>query len=123
MPARADRFLGRRPVAPGRLALGRVFRVVQESWPLSADPKATPPVRAVVASDRSASDAADLARAAAEAFPRHGFHKPSRSWWGSDGEQFHRFAVRARGSRFSAVALGLGAAGVTLLTLLRRRKS
>jgi hypothetical protein len=113
---RRDLRPGRRPVVEMSTPLGRVFEVVRETWHLSADPRATPPTCELVASDRSASDAADLARRAAGAHSRHGFHKPSRAWWAVSGAEFHRFVVRPRRRAPSILVVGLGIAGLAALT-------
>jgi hypothetical protein len=118
-----DRFLRHSRVIPARESLGRVFSVTRQSWRLTDDPRETRPETEVLATRRTASEAADLAREAALAFGRNGFHKPSGAWWGADGERFHRFVIRAgrRGTQ-AAVALGVGVAGLTALAFLRRRK-
>lgn len=94
MPRDVDRFLARAPILEEGASLGRVFAVVRESWLLSEDPQAVAPRAELLASRRTALEAADLAREAAEAFDRHGFHKPSGAWWASDGVRVHRFAIR-----------------------------
>ena len=73
-----------------------------------------------MATRRTASEAADLAREAAWGFKRYGFHKPSGAWWGADADTFHRFLVRpssraTAGGALAAVAL----AGVAALALSR----
>lgn len=120
MRERFDRFLRHGTVISSDRPLGRVFSVVRETWPLTADPQETPPETEVIASDRSASEAADVARDAASAYARFGFHKPSGAWWSADGERFHRFAVRARPRHRTALLVGAGLAGVAALALLGR---
>lgn len=90
---------------------------MRETWDIGADPKVTPPSIEVVASRRSAADAADLGRAAAHAFARHGFHKASGAWWAVEQRLFHRFAVRPRHRARNALLLGLGLAGLVALGL------
>lgn len=74
-----------------------------------------------MATKRSASEAADLAREAAWAFKRYGFHKPSGAWWGADGEMFHRFMVgpNARGTTSALLAVAL--AGLAAVAISQRR--
>lgn len=102
--------------------MGRVFSVTRQTWRLSDDPKTVRPELEVIAARRTASEAADLAREAAAAFERHGFHKPSGAWWGADAERFHRFIVRP-GSKpaQTAAVIGLSLAGVAAVALARRR--
>lgn len=76
----------------------------------------------MVASRRSASDAADIARVQAAALPRSGYHKPSRAWWGVEGDRFHRFVVQASPQRKAVLALSAGLVGLGVLALIRRRK-
>lgn len=89
---------------------------------MSDDPKTTPPVAELLVTRRTASDAADLAREAAEAYSRHGFHKPSGAWWGADDAMFHRFVVHAGRRRGAGTVLLLsGLAGLLALGLASRR--
>ena len=122
MPDPVDRFLTRSAISSRKGALGRVFGVVRETWTLSDDPGVTPPRTTVLVSRRTAAEAADMAREAAAAFRRHGFHKPSGAWWGADEALFHRFAIHTRGHRrrvaFLAVA---GLAALVAAGLARRR--
>jgi hypothetical protein len=113
-----DRFLSSRSRTRSGAALGRVFSVVRQTWAISDDPKKIKPKDVALATSRTASDAADLARDAAAAFRSHGFHKPSGAWWASDGKQFHRFVVAAdRRGRTVPVILGLGLAALGLTAL------
>jgi hypothetical protein len=124
MSKSVDRFLRRRTgLSKKAAALGRVFDVTRETWSLTDDPRVVAPTTDLLVTRRTASDAADLARAAAEAFPRHGFHKPSGAWWGADEARFHRFVVHA-GRRKSAGALLVlsSLAGLVALGLLRERR-
>ncbi|MBS0364060.1 MAG: hypothetical protein JSR98_22020 [Proteobacteria bacterium] len=119
MPKDVDRFLARAPILEEGPSLGRVFAVVCESWLLSEDPRAIAPRAEPVASRRTALEAADLAREAAEAFERHGFHKPSGAWWGSDGVRLHRFAVRpAKPAPAGGLILGSGLAALGAVAAL-----
>jgi hypothetical protein len=121
MSASFDRFLNARHRLSRKASLGRAFTVVRQSWRLSDDPRSTPPDVAVLASRRTAAEAADLAREAAWAFKRYGFHKPSGAWWGADSETFHRFMVRPS-ARLNAGALAAVAlAGVAAVALSRRK--
>jgi hypothetical protein len=113
-----DRFLRHAAIEPDGPTLGRIFNVTQETWALSDDPRKVAPKRELVASRRTAADAADFAREAAEALPEHGFHKPSGAWWGSDGDRFHRFVVHVGRGRTGAVLVGAGLAGVAGLALV-----
>ena len=101
--------------------MGRVFGVTRETWRLSDDPQKVAPQTEPVASRRSAADAADIAREAAAAFARHGFHKPSASWWAADETLFHRFVVHG-GPRHGKTALivGAGLAGIVAAVLVSR---
>ena len=120
MSASFDRFLNARHSLARKASLGRAFTVTRQSWRLTDDPRVTPPEVEVLATRRTASEAADLAREAAWEFKRYGFHKPSGAWWGADAETFHRFLVRP-GSRapFAAVA-AMTVAGVAAVALSRR---
>lgn len=108
-----------------RPALGRVFTVTRESWRLKDDPQAVSPQVEVVASRRTASDAADIARDAAFGFRRHGYDKATRAWWGADRTSFHRFRVEGPKPRPGlAIAVVSAVAGLAVLTVLgARRKS
>jgi hypothetical protein len=123
MPSSLDRFLKHSTGISRKGALGRVFGVSRESWRLTDDPKAVQPDTEAIASGRTASEAADLARQLAAGYPRRGFHKPSGSWWAADDIHFHRFVVHA-GRRRPSLALLLvsGAAGLAAFTLLGRRR-
>jgi len=122
MTAPFDRFLRHSRVIPARESLGRVFSVTRQTWLLTDDPRETRPQTTVLATRRSASEAADLAREAALALPRNGFHKPSGAWWGADGERFHRFVIRGGGKAQAAMVLGVGLAGLAALAFARRKK-
>jgi hypothetical protein len=122
-----DRFLGPNAAIETTRPLGRIFNVTRETWLLSQDPKAKPPRLELIIADRTASEAADLARDAAADFARHGFHKASGAWWGADEDQFHRFVVHT-GRRGPAPAWPLavlalsGIAAVGLVGFGLRRK-
>jgi len=123
--AQHDRFLRSQPHLHDGAALGRVFSVVQETWRLTDDPKKVKPEQAKLASRRTASDAADLAREAALAYDQHGFHKPSGAWWAADGELFHRFVVAAgRKKNAPGILVGVGLfalAAAAIGTVMRPR--
>ena len=112
MAESVDRFLRHRPRISTHAPLGRVFSVPQQSWDLTDDPKKTPPTIEVIATGRSAAEAADVARAEAATFSRHGFHKPSGAWWASEGGRFHRFVIGNRGRASATLVAGIGLAGV-----------
>ncbi|WP_372781925.1 hypothetical protein [Phenylobacterium sp.] len=113
-----DRFLSSRSRTRNGSPLGRVFSVIRQTWLVTDDPKKTKPREQALATHRTASDAADLARDAASAFRSHGFHKPSGAWWAADGELFHRFQVAGdRRVRATPVLLGLGVAALALTAL------
>lgn len=115
-----DRFL-RHGIATSRSRpLGRNFSVTRESWALSDDPVVKRPRRQALTAGKTASDAAEAARAAAQAYPEHGFHKPSGAWWASDGNSFYRFLVRAGPERNPAALLVAGVAAGLGIALLRR---
>ena len=118
MPRRVDRFLRHATIQHEGPNLGRVFAVTRETWALSDDPRTTPPKAELLASWRTAAEAADLARAAAESFEEHGFHKPSGAWWGSDGVMFHRYVVHPGRRRRNAVWVGAGLAGLAGLAVV-----
>jgi hypothetical protein len=117
---RFDRFLAP-PPRRGTHAwadLGRDYVVVRETWRLADDPAAVPPQRLMMASGRTAAEAADLARELAANVARHGFHKPTGRWWASDGALFHQFSIkpRATGLWAGALALAFGALVVAAWT-------
>ena len=118
MPKEVDRFLARAPILEEGPSLGRVFAVVREGWLLSEDPRAIAPRTEIMANRRTALEAADFARESAEAFDRHGFHKPSGAWWASEGEDFHRFQVAPdRTKRGPPILLGLGVLALAVTAL------
>ena len=113
-----DRFLAARTRTRTGASLGRIFSVVRQTWRTADDPKRTRPTETAVATHRTAADAADLARDAAQAFRRHGFHKPSGAWWASEGEHFHRFLVAPdRPRRAGPVLMGVGIAALALTAI------
>jgi hypothetical protein len=113
-----DRFLSARTRTRSGARLGRVFSVVRQTWLTADDPRRTKPKETALATHRTASDAADLARDAATAFGVHGFHKPSGAWWASEGEHFHRFLVAPDRSRHAGpVLVGVGIAALALTAL------
>ena len=121
MSASFERFLNARYRQSRKASLGRAFTVIRQSWRLVDDPRETPPEEEVLATRRSASEAADLAREAAWGFKRYGFHKPSGAWWGADGETFHRFVVRPSSQATAGAAvLAVALAGVAAVALTRR---
>ena len=123
MSAAFERFLNaRRPHARGA-SLGRAFTVVRQSWKLIDDPRTTAPEVEVLASRRTASEAADLAREAAWSYRRYGFHKPSGAWWGVEGENFHRFVIRPGGMVTGGAVAAILVAGVAAFALSRRGAS
>jgi hypothetical protein len=123
MPNTVDRFLRHSTgISRKGAALGRIFNVTRETWRLSDDPKVARPATELLLTRRTASDAADLAREAAQTYPRHGFHKPSGAWWGADEALFHRFVVHAGQRRAAgAVLLLSGLAGLLALGVARHR--
>ena len=121
-----SKYRSHRADSSKRLALGRVFAVSRESWRLKDDPQLIKPQVEIVASRRTAADAADIARDAALAFRRHGFDKATRAWWGADRTSFHRFRVEGPRPRPAlAIAVVSAVAGLAVLSVLgaRRRKS
>ncbi|WP_293898312.1 hypothetical protein [Phenylobacterium sp.] len=122
MSDRLNRFLTHTTVISRKAALGRVVNVTRETWRLSDDPQAVRPEVLSLVIGLTASEAADLAREAAEAMPRHGFHKPSSSWWGADETQFHRFVVHT-GPRHKRTGLLIasGLLGLAVAALVRRQ--
>jgi hypothetical protein len=124
MSASFDRFLNARHRQSRKASLGRAFTVMRQSWKLADDPRVTPPEVEVLATRRTASEAADLARAAAWDFKRYGFHKPSGAWWGADAETFHRFVVRPGSGVAKAGALAVVTlAGFAAVAIARRRSA
>jgi hypothetical protein len=121
MSASFDRFLNARRQVSRKASLGRAFSVIRESWRLTDDPRTTPPEVEVLATRRTASEAADLAREAAWGYKRHGFHKPSGAWWAADGEIFHRFVVRPSSRAPAGALAALALAGVAALALARHK--
>jgi hypothetical protein len=119
MPRRATPSRSARDAA----TLGRVFSLRRESWALTDDPGETRPQVVVLASRRTAAEAADLAREAAAAFSRYGFHKPSGCWWAADATRFHRFRVSAARPRPGlALAVVSTATGLAIWAALRPRR-
>ena len=116
-----DRFLNARHRLSRKASLGRAFTVTRQSWRLADDPRITPPDVEVMATRRSASEAADLAREAAWTFKRYGFHKPSGAWWGADADSFHRFMVRPSSRATAGALAAVALAGVAAVALSRRR--
>ena len=113
-----DRFLSARTRTRSGAPLGRIFSVVRQTWRVADDPSRTKPKETALASHRTASEAADVARDAAAAFRTYGFHKPSGAWWGSEGEVFHRFLVApARAKRGAPSLLGLGILALAVTAL------
>lgn len=124
MPRGIDRFLSQRTRLSKRATLGRVFNVTCETWRLTDDPQEVRPQLEVVATGRTAGEAADIARETAVVFSRHGFHKPSRAWWGADDGYFHRYVVHGPRPRpFLALFVVSGLAAGAALTLARRPRS
>jgi hypothetical protein len=123
MPDPIDRFLSHRPTISDQSGLGRRYGVVRQSWPLEADPGKVRPRRLIVASGRSASEAADIARSAAGDFATHGFHKPSGAWWGVAEGRFHRFMVTSHRPRRSSIMVGMGVLGLAALALAKSRRA
>ncbi|HEX7885874.1 MAG TPA: hypothetical protein VF474_07845 [Phenylobacterium sp.] len=124
MPRRFDSFLTQTTVISRTAPLGRVVNVTQETWRLADDPQTVAPHAETLATGHTASEAADLARSAAMALPRHGFHKPSGAWWGADDTRFHRFVVHAgRRRRAAGVVVASGLVGLALAALLSRRRA
>ena len=119
-----DRFLNYRSQTRAGARLGRVFSVIEQTWPLSADPKKVRPAETALATQRTAAEAADLARDAADRFRAHGFHKPSGAWWGADEGKFHRFLVAPeRRAHAGQIALGLGAAVLAIAAVGAARRN
>ena len=121
MSASIDRFLNARHRQSRKTSLGRAFTVTRQSWRLSDDPRDTPPEVEIMATKRSASEAADLAREAAWSFKRYGFHKPSGAWWGADGEMFHRFMIGPSSRGTTGALLAVALAGVAALAISQSR--
>jgi hypothetical protein len=121
-----DRFLSSRSRTRAGAPLGRVFSVVRQTWEITDDPRKTKPREQALATSRTASDAADLARDAATGFRSHGFHKPSGAWWAVEDNLFHRFLVAGdRRVQAGPVLVGLGVAALALTALgaaLRKKK-
>ena len=123
--------LRRRGGQPRRLVLGRNHCVLRQTWPADADPHIVKPSESVLASDRTAQDAADLAREIAMLFPQHGYEKVTRCWWAKDAGSYHRFYVADQKRRPPtpvmlmvgvSAALGLAALGGAARTRRRRPK-
>jgi hypothetical protein len=123
MSASFDRFLNARHRQSRKTSLGRAFTVTRQSWRLSDDPRDTAPEMEVMATKRTASEAADLAREAAWGFKRYGFHKPSGAWWGADGEMFHRFMVGPNARATTGALLAVALAGVAALAISQRKSA
>jgi hypothetical protein len=121
MSASFDRFLNARHRQSRKASLGRAFTVTRQSWRLNDDPREVAPEVEVMATRRSASEAADLAREAAWSFKRYGFHKPSGAWWGADGEMFHRFMVGPSSRRATGALLAVALAGVAAIAISQRK--
>jgi hypothetical protein len=117
-----DRFLRHSTVVSRKGALGRDFAVTQESWALTDDPAVVKPRRRLLASRKTASEAADLARDAVKGYRQSGYHKPSRAWWAADEGQFHRFLVHADRRPGAALLLASGLAGVAIALIHQRNR-
>jgi hypothetical protein len=124
MSASFDPFLNARRQISSKASLGRAFSVVRQSWRLTDDPSVKAPKVEVLATRRTASEAADLARETAWSYRRYGFHKPSGAWWGADADTFHRFLVQRGALRLKSRALAAVAlAGLAAFALSRRRSA
>jgi hypothetical protein len=121
MSASFDRFLNARHRQSRKASLGRAFTVTRQSWRLNDDPRETAPEVEVMATRRSASEAADLAREAAWSFKRYGFHKPSGAWWGADGDMFHRFMVGPSSRATAGALLAVAVAGMAAVAISQRK--
>jgi hypothetical protein len=121
MSASFDRYLNARHRQSRKTSLGRAFTVTRQSWRLADDPRETPPEVEVLATRRSASEAADLAREAAWGFKRYGFHKASGAWWGADGEMFHRFMIGPSSRATTGALLAVALAGVAAVAISQRK--
>ncbi|RAK60827.1 hypothetical protein DJ021_13915 [Phenylobacterium hankyongense] len=95
--------------------------MIRQTWLLSDDPRTDQPEIEVLATRRTASEAADVAREAALAFRRHGFHKPSGCWWGADEARFHRFSVRGQSPRATASGIAVALAALATVAIIVRR--
>ena len=110
-----DRFLSSRTRTRTGASLGRVFSVIRQTWQTTDDPRKTRPKELALATSRTASDAADVAREAAGAFRSYGFHKASGAWWASEDGEFHRFLiVRDQRGHVAPALLGLGVAALAV---------
>jgi hypothetical protein len=116
-----ERFLKPRPSLPSKASLGRGVNVIRQTWRLTDDPRTDRPEIEVLATRRTASDAADVAREAALAFRRHGFHKPSGCWWGADEARFHRFSVRGQTPRATGAGIAVALAALATVAIIVRR--
>lgn len=119
-----DQFLNSRSRIEPYAPLGRVFSVIKETWRLQDDPKTVKPAVQLLTAQRSASDAADFARDVASDLAQHGFHKASGAWWGSDGQEFHRFVITARrpaGWGLAVLPMALGFAAMIIFSRRPRR--
>jgi hypothetical protein len=118
-----DRFLSSRTRTRAGAPLGRVFSVIRQTWRITDDPRKTKPEELALATNRTAADAADLARDAAAEYSTYGFHKPSGAWWAADGGFFHRFQVAPdRRGRPILVGLGITALGLAAIGAVLRSK-
>jgi len=117
-----DRYLRHSTVISRKGALGRDFAVTQETWALTDDPAAVKPRRRLLASRKTASEAADLARDAAGAYAQNGYHKPSRAWWAAEEGEFHRFLVHPDRRPGAALLLASGLAGAAIALLHQRSR-
>ena len=118
-----DRFLRHSTVISKTGGLGRDFGVTRETWALSDDPAVKKPRREALATHRTASDAADLARNAAKANATHGFHQPSGAWWAADDRSFHRFVVHPDRHYGRTVLIASGLLGLGLALMHQRSKA
>ena len=119
-----DRFLSSRTRTRTGASLGRVFSVIRQTWQITDDPRKTKPKELALATGRTASDAADVARDAAAAFASSGFHKASGAWWAAEDGDFHRFLITRdrRGGVAALLGLGVAALALTALAATRRPK-
>ena len=88
-----------------RASLGRDSSIVRLTWGAGEDVGEATPSRTVLATSRTASQAAALASSLASLAAAHGYEKATGAWWAKDEDGQHRFLIeKAEPKRGRALA-------------------